>query len=339
MYGNRLLRAAFFCGAFATSAAGVRADELADFWRGKTLRFLVGVGAGGDYDTQARLIARHLGRHIPGNPAVIAENMIGAGGLSMTNYLFNIAPRDGSVIGVIPNNFPALQAAGGRGVQFDAGKFNWLGALTSETETMVVWKTTGVKTIEDARRRETIAGASGRGAITYTFPAMMNELLGTKFRIVTGYAGGNAINLAMERGEVEARINSWSSWKVTKPEWVKSGAFTVIAQGARRHPDLGDIPSVVDLARNEEDRDVIRLITLGAALGRPVTTPPGVPEARIAALREAFAATTRDPALLAEAQAMSVEIEPVRGAEMRDMIAGVLATPARVAARAREFLE
>ncbi len=317
----------------------VRADNVADFWRGKTIRFLIGVGAGGDYDVQARLISRYLGKNLPGAPTVIAENMVGAGGLGMTNYLYNIAPKDGSALGIIPNNFPALQAAGGRGVQFDARQFNWLGSITSETETMVVWKTTGVKNIEDARKVEIIAGASGRGAITYTFPAMMNDLIGTKFKIVTGYSGGNAINLAMERGEVEARINSWSSWKVTKPEWVQSGAFVVIAQGARRHPDLGDVPSVIDLAREGDDREVVRLITLGAALGRPVAAPPGVPEERVAALREAFMATTRDPGLLAEAAAMRLAIEPLTGAEMQHMIANVLDTPARVVARAKEFLE
>ena len=323
----------------ASHAGLARADDMADVWRGKSMRFLIGVGAGGDYDVQARLISRYLGKHLPGAPNIIAENMVGAGGLTMTNYLYNIAPKDGSVIGVIPNNFPALQAAGGRGVQFDARQFNWIGAITSETETMVVWKTTGVKNIEDARRVEIIAGASGRGAITYTFPAMMNELIGTKFKIVTGYAGGNAINLAMERGEVEARINSWSSWKVTKPEWVKSGAFVVIAQGARRNPELGDIPSVIDLAREGDDREVVRMITLGAALGRPVTAPPGVPEDRVAALREAFVATTKDPGLLAEATAMRLDIEPLHGQDMQHMISQVLSTPARVAARAKEFLE
>ena len=325
--------------AIGIGSGGANAQDVSDFYRGKTIHFLIGVGAGGDYDVQARLAARYLGKYIPGNPAIVTENMIGAGGLNMTNYLFNVAPKDGTYIGIIANNFPALQAVDGRGVQFDANRFQWLGALTPETHTMAVMSSVGVKTVEDAKQTEVIAGASGRGAITYTFPAMMNELIGTKFKIVTGYSGGADINLAMERGEVGARSNSWSSWKVTKPEWVKSGAITVLAQGGRRQPELANIPSVEDLGRTEDDRQVIRVLMLSASLGRPVAAPPGVPQERVMALRVAFLATTRDPGLLAEAKASRIEIEPVTGEEMQKLIVGVLATPKPLAARAKEFLE
>ena len=181
------------------------ADPVADFYRGKTVNVLIGVGVGGEYDIQARLVARHIGKHIPGQPNVVPQNMTGAGGLKMLNYLYAIAPRDGTSIGMIQNAFPALQAVGMQGVQFDAGKMQWLGSIAPAVETMAVWSTTGVKSIEDARKREIVAGASARGAITYTYPTVMNEVLGTKFKIVTGYTGGNQINLAMERGEVEAR--------------------------------------------------------------------------------------------------------------------------------------
>jgi tripartite-type tricarboxylate transporter receptor subunit TctC len=300
---------------------------------------LVGVAAGGDYDAHARLIARHIGKYIPGNPTVIPENMTGAGGLKMANYLYEIAPKDGTYIGVIGNYVPALQASGGRGLTLDAGRFNWLGSLTRETQTMAVWHTTGVKTVEDARQREIVAGASARGAITYSYPAFMNTFFGTRFRIVTGYTGGNDINLAMERGEVEARTNSWQSWKVNRPEWLRTGKITIIAHGGRQTDELRHVPTVVELARNDDDRRVIELLMLGPDLGRPFAAPPGVPPERVAALRQAFAATTRDSELLAEVAAARMELDPVGGEEMQTRIVNVLNTPKTVAERARDYLQ
>src|SRR5258707_1640373 len=225
-----------------------QAQTVTEFYRGKTVNVYIGVGVGGEYDIQARLVARHIGKHIPGKPTVVPQNMTGAGGLRMINYLYTIAPKDGLSIGMIANAFPAMQAAGIAGVQFDAAKMQWLGSIAPGVETMAVWHATGVKSIEDARRREVVAGASARGAITFFYPQMMNELLGTKFKIVTGYTGGNQINLAMERGEVEARNNTWSSWKATKADWLKERKVTVIAQAGPRAPDL-DAPSVEAAAR------------------------------------------------------------------------------------------
>jgi tripartite-type tricarboxylate transporter receptor subunit TctC len=333
------IRTLLLAASIAVVAAPSRADPVAEFYRGKTVHVLVGVAAGGDYDVHARLLARHLGKHIPGHPTVIPENMTGAGGLKMANYLYELAPKDGTVIGVVGNYFPALQAAGGRGLQFDAGRFQWLGSLTRETQTMAVWHTTGVRNIEDARQREIVAGASARGAITYSYPAFMNTFLGTRFRIVTGYSGGNDINLAMERGEVEARTNSWQSWKVNKPEWLASRKIVIIAHGGRRSDELADVPTVEALARNEEDRQVIRLLMLGPDLGRPFAAPPGVPAERLAALRAAFAAATRDDALLAEAAAAHMMLDPVGGDEMQGLIANVLSTPKAIAERARDYLQ
>jgi len=316
-----------------------RADPVADFYRGKTVRVLVGVGSGGDYDVHARLLARHLGKHIPGNPAVIPENMTGAGGLKMANFLYELAPRDGTQIGVIGNYFPALQAAGGRGVSFDTGRFGWLGSLTRESQTMAVWHTTGVKTIDDARRREIVAGASARGAITYSFPAMMNTFFGTRFRIVTGYSGGNDINLAMERGEVEARTNSWQSWKVNRAAWLREGKIAIIAYGGHRSHELRDVPMIEDIAVNEEDRQVLRLLTLGPTLGRPFAAPPGMPAERITALRAAFAATASDPELLAEAANAGMELEPIGCEAIQALVANVLRTPRTIAERAKDYLQ
>ena len=331
--------AATLCGALLVLAATmpVRAEPVADFYRGKTVNVLIGVGVGGEYDIQARLVARHIGKHIPGNPAVVPQNMTGAGGLKMINYLFTVAPRDGTNIGMIQNAFPALQAAGLPGVQFDAAAMQWLGTIAAVNETMAVWHTTGVKSIEDARKREVIAGASGRGAITYTYPAMMNDLLGTKFKIVTGYTGGNQINLAMERGEVEARNNTWSSWKTTKAAWLAEKKIAIIAQAGPRAADL-DAPSVEQLARTPEDRQLIELVVSGTQLGRPFATNPAPPE-RVAALRAAFAATMKDPEFLTEAARLGFEVVPVLGEPMQRTVEKVLATPKAVAARAKELLE
>ena len=192
----------------AAIPVAAQAQSVADFYHGKNLNLLIGVGAGGEYDLQARLVGKYISRHIPGNPTVVPQNMTGAGGLRMINYLYNVAPKDGLNVGMIANAFPAMQAAGIPGVQFDAGKMQWLGSIAPGVETMAVWGTTGVKSIDDARKREVVAGASARGAITFIYPQMMNEFLGTRFKIVTGYTGGNQINLAMERGEVEARNNT-----------------------------------------------------------------------------------------------------------------------------------
>src|SRR5436305_7296472 len=314
-----------------------QAEPIADFYRGKTVNMYIGVGVGGEYDIQARLVARHIGKHIPGNPAVVPQNMTGAGGLRMINYLYTVAPKDGLSIGMIANSFPAMQAAGIPGVQFDAAKMQWLGTIAPGVETMAVWHTTGVKSIEDVRQREVVAGASARGAITFFYPQMMNELLGTKFKIVTGYTGGNQINLAMERGEVEARNNTWSSWKATKADWLKEKKITVIAQAGPRAPDL-DAPSVEDAARTPEERQLIELVVSGTQFGRPLATN-AAPADRVAALRAAFAATMKDPEFLAEAKALNFEVDPVLGEKMKGIVEKVLSTPKDVAAKAKGLLE
>jgi tripartite-type tricarboxylate transporter receptor subunit TctC len=333
--------------AWTISAAGIllasvaampaQAQAVADFYRGKTINVLIGVGAGGEYDLQARLVARHIGKHIPGNPAVVAQNMTGAGGINMANHLFGNVPRDGTYVGMMGNNFPATQAVGGKGVKFDAGKFQWLGTMAPVVETMAVWHTTGVKSIDDLRKRETIAGASGRGAITFFYPTMLNEFFGTKFKIVTGYPGGNQINLAMERGEVEARNNTWSSWKATKAAWLKEKKITVIAQAGPRAPDL-DAPSVEDAARTPEERQLIELVVSGTQLGRPMATN-AAPADRVAALRAAFAATMKDPEFVAEAKQLGFEIDPVLGEKMQKIVEKVLATPKGVATKAKTLME
>ncbi len=323
----------------ATLAAPASAQSIADFYRGKNVNVLIGVGVGGEYDLHARLVARHISRNIPGNPSIVPQNMTGAGGAKMVAYLADVAPKDGTNIGMIANNFPAMQAAGLDVIRFDLGKFNWIGSVSPTVETMTVWKTAGVSTIQETQQKEVIAGASGKGAITYSFPSMLNEFVGTKFKIVPGYAGGNEINLAMERGEVQARNNTWSSWKVTKPEWIKNGDIKILVYAGPTPKDLPGVPSVTDLVKTDDDKRTVELIISGTRLGRPLAFAGGVPADRVAAMRAAFDATMTDPEFVKEAAQLKIEIDPVRGEDMQKVVADVLATPKHLAQRAKAIIE
>jgi tripartite-type tricarboxylate transporter receptor subunit TctC len=335
-----MFRSKFGLAVVLASAAGLpaQAQPAADFYKGKTINVLIGVGVGGEYDLQARLVARHIGKHIPGHPNVVPQNMTGAGGIKMANYLFTQAPRDGTYIGMLGNNFAATQAVGGSGVQFDVVKFNWLGAIAPVVETLAVLTSTGVKTVADLQSKQIIAGASGKGAITYIYPSMMNEFLGTKFKVVTGYPGGNQINLAMERGEVQARNNTWSSWKATKPTWLRDKFITVIVQAGPRAPDL-NVPSVEDLAKTPDDRKLIELVTSGTHLGRPMATTPGVPADRVKILRDAYRATMADPDFRAEAAKANFEVAPVYGEDMQAIVGKIMSTPKELASKAKHLVE
>ncbi len=322
--------------AFATCMAQAQEQT---FYKGKTIRILVGTASGGDYDTQARLMSRHMSRHVPGQPPIIVENMTGAGGLNMVNFLYRLAAKDGTSLGVIPNNFPAQQWAGGGGIQFDLVRFNWIGGLTKETSTMVAWAASGIRTLEDAMNREVIAGATSRGAITYAFPAMLNTLVGTRFKIVLGYTGGSEVNVAMERGEVVARLNSWSSWKATKPEWIKNGLINVLVQAGPRHPDLANVPSLEDMAKSEADRKIMEIALIGNKLGRPLAAPPETPADRVASLRDALRSLVADPMFLMEAKKLNMELDPMFGEEMQREIESVMKVSKDYLPRARQFLE
>lgn len=323
----------------STAAGAAQAQSPAEFYKGKNVNVLIGTSVGGEYDLHARLVARFIGRYIPGNPVVVPQNMTGGGGAKMGAYLAEVAAKDGTNIGMMANNFPAMQAAGVDLIRFDLGKFNWIGSISPTVETMTVWKSAGVNTIEEAKSKEIIAGATGKGAITYTFPGMLNEFLGTKFKIVSGYPGGNDINLAMERGEVQARNNTWSSWKVTKPEWLKNGDIKVLVYAGPRQADLKDVPIASDLVKDPDTRRIVDLITSGTKLGRPLATNGGVPADRVAALRKAFDKTMQDPDFLKEAAQSRVDVDPVRGVDMQKVVADVLATPKPLAERAKSLIE
>ena len=326
-------------GTLLLASGRASADPVAEFYKGKSVHVMIGVSAGGEYDLHARLVARHIGKHIPGNPTVLAQNMTGAAGITMTNYLYNIAPKDGTYLGMIQNGMHIAQALGTANLQFDTARFQWIGSICPTVETLALWRTAGVRSIEEARAKEVTIGATGRGTISYTFPRIINEFAGTKLRIITGYPGGNDINLAMQREEVGGRNNTWSSWKVTKRDWLANKDIYILAFAGPQPPDLPGVPSIEDLARSDDDRRVISLIISGTKLGRPIAAMPGVPAERLAALRAAFMATMKDADFRKEAATANVEIDPVSGDAMQKVVAEVLGTSQALKDRARPLME
>ena len=324
----------------ALVGSSAQADQVADFYRGKTVNILIGVYVGGGYDMEARLLARFIGKYIPGNPTVVPQNMIGAGGIKMANYLFAVAPQDGTAIGMFPNTLIAAQAVGIGGVQYDANRFFWLGSMSTSPMTFAVWHTTGVRTLTDAQQKEIIAAASNPGAITYTFPRMLNEMLGTKIKVVSGYQGNSTMTLAMERGEAQAVTNSWDSWRSTHINWVRENKINLLVQTEPKSTDLElvNIPSVQELARNENDRRVIELVVAGDAMGKPMAVAPNAPPERARALRAAYEATLRDPEFIKAVQTARVDVNHVPGTKLQETVARVLATPADLKARARKII-
>ena len=323
------------------AAAPAASQTVADFYRGKTLTMVVGTSPGGDYDLRLRMVARHIGRHIPGNPTVVVNNMPGGGGLVVANWLANIAPKDGTVAVAITQNLPVHQATGAAGIKFDVREFNWIGNTTDTPNIINSWHTTGIRTIADVMQRELIVGATGTASGSFLYPHALNRLVGTKFKIVTGYPGGNDINLAMERGEVGGRgSNSWASWKSTRPQWLaEKKVFILVQVGVKRNPELPDVPTMQELAKNDSDRQVLEFISADTAISRPLVTNAGVPRERVAALRRAFDATMKDPEFLAEAEKSKTDISPMTGEEAQKIATATINTPPDVLARANALIE
>jgi tripartite-type tricarboxylate transporter receptor subunit TctC len=317
------------------------ADPVADFYRGKTISMVIGVSPGGDYDLRARLLARHMSKHIPGNPSIVPRNMTGAGGVTAANWLAKVAPRDGSAILSITQNMPFAQALGMLGVDFDARLFSWIGNTTDTPNVVTVWHASGVRTAEQATRKQLVIGSTGRGTGTYYYPVAMNAIAGTRFKIVTGYPGGNEMNLAMERGEIDGRGSmSWAAWKATRPQWIADKKIYHLAQiGLRRHPELADVPLLSELAKNDVDYQVMAFISAETEIARTIVTTSDVPAERVAALRRAFDSTMKDPEFLAEAQRSGFDISPVHGEHAQRIAISIVNTPPEVVARARAILE
>jgi tripartite-type tricarboxylate transporter receptor subunit TctC len=330
---------ALFLAAIAIAAGPVRADSVADFYRGKQITLVIGTSPGNDYDFRGRLIARHMGKHIPGNPTIVVQNMPGAGGIKAANWLASIAPRDGTAVHVIMTNMMTTQAIGTHGVQFDTRKFRWIGNTTSTPNVVNSWYTSGITKIEQVKTRELVVGAPA-GTAGVVYPTVMNALAGTKFKIVTGYPGGNEANLAMERGEVQGRgSNSWASWKSTKPEWIAEKKIIILVQvGLKRDPELPDAPLLLELAGNDLDRKVLTFLSAETAISRSLVTTPEVPAERLEVLRRAFDATLKDPETLADAKKAQMDIGAMTGEDAQVVADSIVNTPSEVVARAKVVL-
>ncbi|HEY4748219.1 MAG TPA: hypothetical protein VIH38_11650, partial [Steroidobacteraceae bacterium] len=288
-----------------------------------------------------RAVARHIGAHIPGNPAVIVQNLPAAGGMVMTNQLYASAPRDGSVIGAPINGIPTAPLLAPAGAHFDATRLIWLGSTNREPYVAFVWRTAPVQSLAELRTRELIVGATAPGTTMVDFPLLTNDILGTKFRIVRGYEGTPQINTAIERGELEGQGGiGWAAVKAQVPQWITERKIKVIAQyGLKRHPDLADVPTMLELANSDPDRQALTMLFARTEYGRPYFLPPEVPAARVEALRRAFDATMRDPAFVSDAAKLQLEIDPMTGEAVQSLVGDLAATPPDVVARVRAILE
>ena len=316
------------------------AQSPADFYKGKTVDLYIGYSAGGGYDVYARALARHMGRFIPGNPTILAKNMPGAGSLVLANWLYNVAPRDGTAFGIIARGTAFDPLLGSTKAQFDASKFNWIGSMNDEVSVCVAWHTTDITTLEQVQRKELTVGGSGPVADTDQFPKVLNATIGTKFKLVTGYPGGNDVDLAMERGEVMGRCGwSWSSVIATHKSWIDDKKINVLVQlSLSKHVDLPHVPLIMDFARTEEQKQIFKLVFARQPMGRPFLAPPGIPAERVAVLRKAFMDTVKSGEFLAETEKMQLEINPVSGEAVQKIVQEVYRTPKAVAAAVAQMV-
>jgi tripartite-type tricarboxylate transporter receptor subunit TctC len=317
------------------------ADSVADFYKGKTIRIVVGVAAGSGYDLNARTLARYLPKHIPGNPNIIVQNQPGAGGVVSANSLYNVGPFDGTAIGAAFGGVPTAPLLTPDGVRFDPVKLQWLGSTNRETHDTNHWHTSPVKKWDDILTHETVVGAQAPGSTQYDFPILANAIFHTKFKVVTGYNGTPAINLAMERGEIEGNgATAYTTLKAIAGKWLAEKKVRIIAQWALRpNPELPGVPSVFEMAKNPDDKSALQLAMARLDFGRPFFLPPKVPADRVAALRKAFDDTMKDPEFLAEAKKEKLDIDPVDGKAMDKLVADVIATPKPVVERVRDILD
>jgi tripartite-type tricarboxylate transporter receptor subunit TctC len=312
-----------FCSLLAVAASSVAAEPVADFYKGKTVSFVIGVGPGGGYDLSGRLVAQHLGRFIPGNPTIVPRNMPGASSIVAAQNVFNVAPRDGSVVGMFQPTF-VIEKINDRSLKFEPEQFTWIGRVDSSVLVGVVWHTSPVQTVAAARQKESAMAAIGASGTAATVPWALNQLIGTKFKVVLGYESSPAMGLAMERGEADG--NGSTSWDYleTKRDWLDEKKITFLYTIAlARFRAIPDTPTILELTDNAKDRKALGLIASGSTIGRSVVGPPDMPADRAAALRQAFDAMVRDPEFLADAKNRHLGVDPLAGAELQKIVAEV----------------
>lgn len=300
------------------------AQPVEPFYRGKSVNMIIGYPPAGGNDLYARAVARHIGRHIPGNPTVVPRNMPGGGSLIAANHIFNVAPKDGTTLGLIVPTAPIEERLGASNVRFKSAQFNWIGRLAPTTNVTFVMAKTGVRNIQQVMQRETILGATGRSSMVAVYPNLLNHVVGTKFKIVLGYAGSAQAILAMERGEVEGHSIPWEGVKARAEQHLRDKSINVLVQyGLKRHPELPDVPTSVELGRSAEDVEALRVFANASDLGRFILSTPDTPIERIQALRRAFDATVRDPNFIADLKKQRLELGPLAGEELQQLVADV----------------
>src|SRR5262245_13217687 len=327
----RIVVATLIAGSFL-SLPSFAQQQTVDFYKGRTINLVLGASPGGGSDLYARILIRFLSEHIPGHPTIVMQYMPGGGGRIVSRYVHSTAPQDGTVIATVDESLVFLQALGDRSLLVDMRKFNWIGNPTVDNNVVFTWYQSGIKALEDAKKQEVTLAATNVNANGQAYANVLNSLIGTKFKLVRGYPGGNQANLAMERGEVAGRAASgWAYVKAARPDWIADGKLNVLVQvGPTKSPDLSEVPLLADLATNDNDRAVFRLLSAPIQIGRSLFTGPGVPADRVALLRKGFDEVMRDPRFLAAEKAKHFEISPVSGADLQKMIADLIATPKAV---------
>jgi len=333
-----------FVGLILAALAGVSsafAQSAADFYKDKTIRMLISHPAGGGYDLYARFFARHLPRFLPGNPTVVAQNMPGAAGVVMAMHIATASPADGTVIGLGPGSTGTAALFGSKGAQYDARKFSWIGSMSSDVAVTVAWHTAAVKTAQDLFKTELITGGAGATDQSVMYPMALKNILGMKFKIVTGYGGTADTSLAMERGETFGiGAMNFASIQANKPEWLRDKKVNILVQlTLNRHPSLPDVPTVIELTRSEEEKELLQLIVAQSAMTRAIYGPPGIPQDRLSLLREAFNKMMKDPEFLAEAEKAKMEInQPMPGEKMAELVNRLYTAKPEIVAKAREAI-
>jgi tripartite-type tricarboxylate transporter receptor subunit TctC len=325
---------------FALAPGSAQADAIADFYKSKNVRLIIGTAVGGSYDVHGRTVARNIGRHIPGKPRIVVQNKQGAGSQITAGYVYGVAPQDGTVIAALLNTLPMRQAIGRTRKTFDVTKFNWIGNITNDVSVLTVWNSsTKARTVEDLRKMEVITGATTATGLSGTIPKAMNYALGTKLKIVTGYKGGLGVDQALEKGEVAARAGAnWSVLQGKYPHWIKAKKFTVVVQiGSHRAKGLENVPLMHELARNKEERLILEFFSTAMDVGKPIAVGPKVPKAKVKVLRTAFDAMVKDPAFLADAKKQGLVISAVKGADLQKLIAKIVGSPPHITKAANKI--
>ena len=327
-FGNALRSALISAMAFIFGGDLARAQEIEPFSGGKPLTILIGFGPGGGYDLWGRLLARHMGKHLPGRPNGVPQNMPGAGSLTVANYIYSVAPKDGSVIGIFARDAAMAPLTGQAGSRFDPLKLSWIGSPTVETNVCIAHRNAGVKSISDLKSSELIVGDIGPGTGTRAYPLALADILGMKFKLVAGFPSSVDVFLAMERGEVDGICESLDSVLSKRPDWISSKVVNVLFQGgATPNPVLPDIPYILDLATTQAQRDEIRFLYAGQGIGRPFVAPPNLPADKLKMLRDAFDKTMKDPEFLADTKRQKLDVDPKDGPHLEQLIRDIYATP------------